>query len=362
MRTTVTIVMLSVLSGCVSDRSSPSSVVQQSGKLYVASFNDGVLWVLDAASGKELQHFDNFDRYKISTAKMDQNGDVSPREEERPAALGDIAIAGRRLFVEQVFCDSLLVFDITTANPIGRIKTKGNGRLAVSPDGKYLYFARNDQTGFCIIDSETFEQKEIAYPVGGRGIGAVAVSPDGARVYLGIQRGARDAGADRPSEAAGPVDPLQQTHSGPFLAIYDISKGRYVALKSIGDTLVARGDDASIPSAFAFSGDGQTLYIGMQQCMAGVHVFDTAVCELRAPITFASRNKSFPWPGCVDVAVRGQRLYVTVQSTTELVEIDARTRRTLRVFPLGGAGRMTLSGRWVFVCGTGLQRLLLEEP
>jgi DNA-binding beta-propeller fold protein YncE len=341
----------------------PSDILHHGGRLYVTSFRDRRLWVIDPTSGKELGRFENFDHYSVTVDERDEEGNVTgQREERRRARVGSMAVAKGKLFVEQIFCDSLLVFDADTVHPIGRIEVGGGGKMVASPDERRLYFARNSKKGFCIVDVDTYQKNDIPYPRGAHGIGAIAVSRDGERLYLGIQRGAREAGAEAPSEVAGPVNPLTQTHTGPLLAVYDLADEKYVALKSIGDTLKARGDDSSIPAAFALSSDSSALYIAMRQCTAGVHVFDTTTNELRKPTTFASVHEAFPWPNCSDIACADGKIYVTVGSNHELVVLAANTRHKFQSFALGGYGStqpgpLAVSADRVFICQQGLRRL-----
>lgn len=342
----------------------PSDILHYDGRLYVTSFNDRKIWVIDATTGRELQRYEKFDHYMKNVKERNDEGNITgERTERRQACAGDMVIARDKLFVEQVFCNSLLVLNKDTLHPIGRVETEGSGDMIASPDGKKLYFASNSERHFRIIDVMTYEQEEVAYPKGGRGIGSIAVSPDGKRLYLGIQRGAGVAGADAPSEVAGPVNPLNQPSTA-LLAIYDLVQERYVALKSIGDTLEVRADDSSLPSAFAFSTDGLTLYIAMGQCMAGVHVLDTVSNELRRPITFASMHKGFPWPGCTDIACEDGNIYVTVGSNHELVVLDAETLGRLRVIPIGGhggnpPGPMAMAADRLYICHKDLRRLFV---
>lgn len=343
----------------------PYKIVQHKGRLYVISFHDRKLWVLDAATGIELYKFSQFDPYHNTVDKLDENGKViGERTLQGMSSPSDIAIVGNKLFIYQSFSDLLLVFDAETVHPIARIKVGDNGEMAASPDGKRLYYAStNDLT---IIDIENYEKTTINYPKGSRGIGAMAVSSDGNKIYMGIQRGSREAKATAPSPTAGPVNPFDQTHPGSFLAVYDLVNLRYIAIRSIGDTLLAQDDDASISRAMAFSDDGRTLYIAMSQCMAGIHVFDTKTLELRAPITFASMNKYFPWPGCNDIAVHHDSIDVIVGSNHELVRLDPKTHQIRQVISLRGyqgnsPTHMASSPDRIFICHPSLRRLIVVD-
>ena len=55
----------------------PSSILHHGGRLYVTSFHDSVLWVVDATSGRELQRFDNFDHYTITVNETNKAASAS---------------------------------------------------------------------------------------------------------------------------------------------------------------------------------------------------------------------------------------------------------------------------------------------
>jgi len=335
----------------------PSKILVHEDRLYVTSFQDRKLWVLDAATGSELGRFEDFDSYVVKKDERDEEGNII--EERRTAAPGSLALVGGKLFVDQVFRDSLLVLDAEHLKPIARIPSTGSSRLLASRDGASLFLAGSHQ--WSIIDVETLSKRDIPYPEGARGVGCLAASPDGSRLYLGLQRGAREAGAEAPSAAAGPVNPLEQTFSGPLLAVVDLATEETLALKSIGDTIKARGDDSSIPSAMAFSADGQTLYVAMRQCMVGVHVFDTATNSLRKPISFASVHSGFFYTNSSGIACRDGELFVSLNANNELVILNARSHAIKRVVSFGandgGPGILALSSSRLLIVHQALRRL-----
>jgi len=346
----------------------PDHILHHDGRIYVSSFHDRQLLVLDDKTGRLLHRFDTFDHFTFTNDERDKDGKVTGQiVERRRCRPGDMVVAGEKLFVVQTFGSSLLVFHAPALHLIGRVEVgSSSGRLAASPDGRTVYFASNREKAFHVIDARTHQARRVGYPEGGRGIGALAAAPDGKRLYLGIQRGAREAKADPPDDAAGPVNPLKQTYSGPLLAVYDLATGRYVAIKSIGDTLKARGDDSSIPAAMAFGPDGRTLYIAMSQCMVGVHVYDTVDDTLRQPITLASVDEHFTWPACRDVAVLGDELLVVVGANHELAVLDRRTGRRRMTAPVGrpggeSPGEIAVSARHVTVCNSTLRRLFVFD-
>jgi DNA-binding beta-propeller fold protein YncE len=281
----------------------------------------------------------------------------------RPIAM---CAAHGRLFVVQAFVQGLLVLEAGSMRVLARLEVSDSqGMLAVAPDEESVYYAGNLERGFDIIDVRTLAARRVRYPPGGHGIGAVAVSPDGKRLYLAIQRGAREAHAAPPSQLAGPVNPLEQTYSGPLLAVYDLTRDEYVALASIGDTLRSRGDDSSIPTGLAFGPNGRKLYISMVQCSVGVHVFDTETNVLEKPLTFQQRGPATE-PDCTDVLCGQGKLFVTLRSTGEVLSVDPESGKVELAYrletPEFGQIRMAGSERNLYVCLTNGRRLQAIAP
>jgi DNA-binding beta-propeller fold protein YncE len=82
-----------------------------------------------------------------------------------------MACADGKLFVGQVFSEFVLAIDIETHSIIKRITVPGGGEgaIAASSDGRYIYFASNRVNRLFIIDGATYEYQEVDYPTGGRG-------------------------------------------------------------------------------------------------------------------------------------------------------------------------------------------------
>ena len=337
----------------------PSSIICRDGRMYVGSFHDAQLLVLDEKTHQVLHRFDDFDRYTSTIDQCDPDGKVvGQRTESHPCPPGDMRLVGDRLIVGQCFSQRQLVFDVPTMHLIERAGSDGTYWICTSRDGRTACFPGDGQSAFIVRQAGG---KSVAVPPidNGRGLDHVALSPDGKRLYIAVQRRAREAGAQSPSPEAGPADPTKQLYSGPFLAVFDVKAEKYVKKTSIGDTLAVRGDDSSLANGLAFSDDGRLLYIPMGQCMAGVHVYDTAADRLLRPITFPSTHPSSPWPGCRHVYVRGDTMLVLLASNGELAILDLPSRKVTAVasLPGSGGGGFAVAGRRVYVGAHDLRRV-----
>ncbi len=153
---------------------------------------------------------------------------------------GNIACAGGKLFVGQVFSEFVLVIDIETQSIIKRIAIPGGGEgeIAVSPDGRQVYFASNKVPSLFVIDSATYEYSAVDYPRGGRGSLCVLPHPYKPLLYIGIQRGGNPHGVAPPG-------------GGSFLAVYDLDRHDYVGILYLAEVESGRSDD-SIPICLTY--------------------------------------------------------------------------------------------------------------
>lgn len=335
---------------------SPEHMVCQDGRLYIAGGTH--LLVLDEKTGSLLRRFDDFAKYGAWFDELDAQGSVSQaRGEWHPCHVGAIAVAAGKVFVAEVFAGNLLVLDLSTSGQPVRLKMPDQGVLVAVPSGREIYYASNSENAFYRIDARSLQAHRVPYPKGAHGIGAALVSPNGRTLYLAIQRGAREAGAEAPSDTAGPANPVKQTFSGPLLAEYDLVARCYVALRSIGDTRVERDDDASIPTSLCLSDDGKSLYITLWQCGVGVHVYDVGDHCLRKPLLLPDA-RGWNWPNCWMSAQAGNDLYATLSHDTHLVRLAMPGGQVTEMGPSGKA--ICRNGRTLYVStANGVRRIRL---
>ncbi|WP_148618859.1 YncE family protein [Mariniblastus fucicola] len=275
-----------------------------------------------------------------------------------------MAVAKERLFVNQAFGSSILVLDSRTLREITRIELDkpSQGKVTAAPDGNAVYFASNIERAFYAFDPFCTWLKRTPYPDGGHGIGAVVVSPDSRRLYLGIQRGASADNADPPSELAGKVNPLEQLYGGPMLSIYDVAEERYIASKSIGDTMLERGVDSSIASGMVFSNDAKSLFISMRQCVVGVHIFGVAQNRLLKPVAFPTTLERHRIRGCNDVVVHDDKVFVALLSNDVIKVVDPVTQTIENTIDCGEqVSNMAVFEKKLYACQTKQKRILVFE-
>jgi hypothetical protein len=326
----------------------PSHVRIKGKQLFISGFHAQKVAVV-AADGKEPAKVLLLDAYE----HYHQGRNGGEIREIRRAAGGDLVLASGKIFVGQIFQGSLLVVDQQTFTPVKRLPLGGEGDLTATRDGKTVFFASNKKEEFHIIDTKTYEHRTIPYPKGGRGIGCIALSPDEKRLYLGIQRGGRM------------PDGKQLSGGNCVLAGFDLVNQTYAGTVFLAQQLVDGSGDDATPASFAFSADGERLYIGMFQSRAGVQVVDLKKMELLANISFPSRHQQpiFPWTDPVSVAVFDRWLLVAVRHNQELAAVDLATHKIVARFTHTEAvdlERVMVHGKQVYLYG-GSSRISIVE-
>jgi hypothetical protein len=290
----------------------PTNLVLHDGKLYTSGFRAHRVTALDLSTGKTFgdTRLDGFER-----TVLEGLGTTPSVREVRPCSGGTIVRAAGRLFVEQIFGDSLLVIDPDSMLVLKRLDI-GPGKLAVTPDGKTVVCASNLKNEFHLIDAATYRHRAVAYPGGGTGIGAVVASPDGRFVVLGLQRGGQP-----PNGKLGV--------GNTYLAVYDLEQKKYAATLYLGssDTQVV----SEFVGALVYAPGGKTLYAGMFQATTGVRVIDPVKWTILEDIRFEpnARNKHFKHTNPLGLTFSCGWLFVANRENQEVVVIDPATRKAV---------------------------------
>ncbi len=228
---------------------------------------------------------------------------------------GNIACADGKLFVGQVFSDFVLVIDIESQSIIKRIEIPGGGEgaIAASSDGRYVYFASNKVPSLFVIDSASYEYSSVDYPRGGRGSLCVLPHPSKPLLYTGIQRGGNYRGVTYPG-------------GNSFLAVYDLAQHRYVGNLYLAEVNRERSDD-SIPICLTFDEAHSWLFIGMFQSLRGICRVDELGGKVLNDLRFSpnSRNKHFRWADPLSQALYRDTILSVNRNNRELVMLDKLT-------------------------------------
>ena len=240
---------------------------------------------------------------------------------------GNIACADGKLFVGQIFSDFVLVIDIESQSIIKRIPIPGGGEgaIAASPDGRHVYFASNKVSSFFVIDSATYEHSSVDYPQGGRGSLCVLPHPSKPLLYIGIQRGGTLHGATYPG-------------GNSFLAVYDLTRHRYIGNLYLAEVETEVSDDSS-PVCLTYDEAHSCLFIGMFQSLRGICRVDELGGEILDNLRFSpnSRNEHFRWADPLSQAFYRDKLLSVNRNNRELVMLDKLTGRIERSVYLGEA-------------------------
>ena len=333
------------------DRCQPYHLVEYGERLYISNWK--------APQGGNVAIVDPMSRAIESIIDLDKYEYLRPRDGGRVITQhppGNIACANGKLFVGQIFSEFVLVIDIETQSIVKRIPIPGGGEgaIAVSPDGRHVYFASNRVSSLFIIDSATYEYGAVEYPTGGRGCLCVLPHPSHPLLYMGIQRG-------------GKRDGRRFTGGNCFLAVYDLSRRRYVGSVYLAEVDGNRSDD-STPICLTFDESSSRLFIGMFQSLRGICVVDELGREILDNFRFApnSKNRYFRWVDSLSQALhRGQLLSVN-RNNRELVTLDKRTGRVESSVYLGEASNgphsVTVFGDVAIISYPGRGGLIFHDP
>jgi hypothetical protein len=255
----------------------------------VANWETGNIAVVDPTS-KLIESIVHLDKYEVTS------NSVSGRAISQYPP-GEMACADGKLFVGQVFSEFVLAIDIETQSIVKRIIVPGGGEgaIAASQDGGYIYFASNRVNRLFIIDSATYEYQEVDYPSGGQGSMCVLPHPSRPLLYLGIQRG-------------GTLNGRSYFGGNCFLATYDLTERRYIGNLYLAEVENGRSDDAT-PICVTYDEEAGCLFVGMFQSQRGICRVDERGCKILANFRFApnANNKQFPWVDPLSQALyRGQ--------------------------------------------------------
>ncbi len=297
----------------------PQHLLSYGGRVFVANWQPGNISVVDPTtkSVESVIHLDNYE-IKPNSAERRAIGKYPP---------GDMACADGKLFVGQIFSEFVLVIDIETQSIVKRITVPGGGEgaIAASPDGGYVYFASNRVNRVFIIDSATYKYQEVDYPTGGRGSMCVLPHPSKPLLYVGIQRGGILGGR---SYAGGNC----------FLATYDLTERRYVGNLYLAELNGGRSDD-STPIFLTYDKEDGCLFAGMFQSQRGICRIDEHGREILANFRFSpnATNKHFPWVDPLSQAPFREKLLSVNRNNCELVTLDKRSGRIENATFLGDA-------------------------
>lgn len=289
------------------DQAGPHGLLPYGDVIITANWAGGTISVVNPAT-----------KTIVRTIELDKYEAVSPltgAREIRTHPPGSIVIADGRLFVGQVFSDVILVIDLATHAIIKRIAVSGggDGQLAVSQDGKTVYFASNRVNQFYLIDSATYAVEAVAYPVGGRGCMSLLCHPTRPLIYLGIQRGGR-------------IDGRGYPYANCYVALYDLELREYTTNCQLAEMISGRSDDAT-PVCLTYEEVYERVYVGMFQSRRGICVLDANSGQSLGDIRFdpTPSNKHFAWVDPLSQTMCGDLLLSVNRNNCELVAMDRQS-------------------------------------
>jgi restriction endonuclease len=301
------------------NKDQPQHLLSYGARVFVANWQTGNIAVVDPAT-KSIESVIHLDKYEAAS------NSVSGRA-IRQYLPGDMACADGKLFVGQVFSEFVLAIDIDTQSIVRRIMIPGGGEgaIAASHDGRYIYFASNRANRLFIIDSATYEYQEVDYPAGGRGSMCVLSHPSKPLVYVGIQRG-------------GSLNGRSYFGGNCFLATYDLTERRYVGHLYLAEVENGRSDD-STPACLTFDEEDGCLFVGMFQSQRGICRIDEHGRKILANFRFApnATNRHFVWVDPLSQALYRDRLLSVNRNNCELVILDKHSGRIESATFLGDA-------------------------
>jgi hypothetical protein len=297
----------------------PQHLLSYGGRVFVANWETGNIAVVDPTS-KSIESIVHLDKYEVAS------NSVSGRAISQYPP-GEMACADGKLFVGQLFSEFVLAIDIKTQSVVKRIIVPGGGEgaIAASQDGGYVYFASNRVNRLFIIDTATYEYQEVDYPRGGRGSMCVLPHPSRPLLYLGIQRG-------------GSLNGRSYFGGNCFLATYDLTERRYIGNLYLAEVENGRSDDAT-PACLTYDKEDSCLFVGLFQSQRGICRVDEHGQKILANFRFApnDHNKHVPWVDPLSQALYRDKLLSVNRNNCELVTLDKRSGRIESAIFLGDA-------------------------
>jgi DNA-binding beta-propeller fold protein YncE len=243
--------------------------------------------------------------------------------------------------------------------------------MTISPDRRTVYYADRLKNILFLIDAATYEVRQVPFPAGLKGIGAMAVSAEGRYVYVGVQR------SEAPGEAqpgtGGPSVPASSPPGGAAIAVYDTKLRRYAAtirlvdLDRVDSEGNLRPADGGWPTGMAFSEDGSRLYVTVISSDVAVYVIDVRANKLEQLLRFKRPASTRPDPDAHSPLVYDGRLLVSLRNYRQLKIIDlAAPRRVVTVenWPdsnMSGMTPMLRIGRQLFYGDLEHNRVYLKD-
>ena len=297
----------------------PQHLLRYGNRVFVGNWETGNIAVVDPAT-KSVESFILLDKYEAPSSLYNHRViDQYPP--------GEMACADGKLFVGQVFSEFILAIDIDTQSIVKRIIVPGGGEgaIAASRDGRWIYFASNRVNRLFIINSATYEYQEVDYPTGGRGSLCVLPHPSKPLLYVGIQRG-------------GSLNGRSYSGGNCFLATYDLAERSYTGNLYLAEIGNGRSDD-STPICLTYDEDEGCLFAGMFQSRRGICCIDEQGDEILANIRFVpnASNKHFPWVDPLSQALYRDKLLSVNRNNCELVILDKCSGRIESSIFLGDA-------------------------
>lgn len=282
----------------------PQYILEYDGFVFVGNWQTGNISVVNPTT-KSIENIIQLDKYEVSSSSRNER-----KISQYPP--GEMTCADGKLFVGQVFSEFILVIDIDTLSIVKRIMIPGGGEgaIATSRDDKHVYFASNKVNRLFIIDSATYEYREVDYPNNGRGCLCVLPHPSKPLLYIGIQRGINP-------------DDRSDTGAGCFLATYNLAEDKYTSSLCLTEPENGQ-DNYSIPSCLTYDEEQEELFVGMFQSQRGICRIDEHGNNLLQSIRFAPNtyNKHFPWVDPLSQAIYGEKLLSVNRNNCELAILD----------------------------------------
>jgi hypothetical protein len=297
----------------------PQHIISYLDRVFVANWQTGNIAIVDPNT-KSIESIIQLDKYEVRSNPGSGRviGQYPP---------GDMACADGKVFVGQVFSEFVLAIDIDTQSIVKRIIVPGGGEgaIAASQDGGYIYFASNRANRLFIIDTATYEYQEVDYPTGGRGSMCVLPHPSKPLLYVGIQRG-------------GSLNGRSYVGGNCFLATYDLAERRYIGNLYLAQIENERSDD-SAPCCLTYDDEDGCLFVGMFQSQRGICRIDEYGNKILANFRFApnANNRHFPWVDPLSQALHRDKLLSVNRNNCELVMLDKRSGRIESAAFLGDA-------------------------
>ncbi len=307
----------------------PSQSIVANDQLIISNFGASCLLFYKLKEKEFISmNLDSYEAGNFALPSEKKKFGKSPVIRKYPS--GDMVVVDNKLFLGQIFSESVVVIDLSSREIIKRIPVGGEGEITYCSKNKLIYFSSNNLGRFFIIDPVSYQHRSVSYPEPSLHIGVTFCHPESGLLYIALHRtNATDIGR---------LNGEEPNKANCFIVIYDPLRREYI---SHIDLEIDKEDrsERCWASSMVYDCHKRLLYIGMLGSPRNIYIFDTATNQFLYSIRTSpnSKNKN-DHVDSLSLAFYQDYLLSVNRSNYELAVTDRHTLKHILSIPLGGMG------------------------